>query len=170
MPLTRTSSTTTGRSGMTKPNSLMYLYAHRPREDSQGKVAGLAGPPPALPGHRVRVPLHKGCPKVSGPGRAGSGRVPVGRHHQRTVGALVAQMQEALSADLGPAAVGQEGHSHGAPERTPVLPPQARRSPALLDHCPLQGPQHRLGNQAVNPTGGGWAAASPLRGQAHPAP
>lgn len=26
VPLTRTSSTTTGRSGMTKPNSLMYLY------------------------------------------------------------------------------------------------------------------------------------------------
>lgn len=56
------------------------------------------------------VPLHEGCPEVPRTGRAGCGWVLVGRHHQGTVSAPVAQVQEALSADLGPGeALGLQG-------------------------------------------------------------
>lgn len=159
MPRTRTSSTTTGRSGMTKPNSLMYLRIHRPRETDQRQAAR---PPAGLPGRRAAIPLHEGGPKVASPGRAGRGRVLVGRHHEGTVCALVAQVQEALGADLGPAAAGRVGQSHLGPGR-----------PACLLHARLAsppGPRH-LGRGASKPAGaggGGWEAVSAPPGRAPP--
>lgn len=113
VPLTRTSSTTTDRSGMMKPNSLMYLSAG-PRERS-GPGGPASGRPTRAPRPRACVPLHERCPEVAGAGRAGSGRVLVGRHHQGTVRALVAQVQEALGADLGAAGVHRRDCHPGTP-------------------------------------------------------
>ena len=64
VPLTRTSSTTTGRSGMVKPNSLMYLHTRRSRRAIRaGSQAG--GPRPGRPRRGAHIPLDEACPKVA---------------------------------------------------------------------------------------------------------
>lgn len=95
------------------------VHHHRPLRDDEAKLphvpapagprerSGPGGPasrrPTRAPRPRAGVPLHERCPKVASAGRAGSGWVLVGGHHQGAVCALVAQVQEALGADLGPA-------------------------------------------------------------------
>lgn len=161
VPLTRTSSTTTGRSGMIKPNSLMYLHAQGPRESRQGEVARPQATPRA-PRCRICIPLHKGCPEVTSTRGAGSGRMLVGRHHQSTVRALVAQVQEALSADLGPV-VGRRGTHTGRPAG-PVLPPAALGAqPSLTTTRRGPAPSGRPGGKLAQGVAGMLRALCPAR-------